>query len=795
MAKAKSAAIVAVDALSEAQARAELLRLAAEIAHHDDLYYRSDAPEISDAAYDALRVRNAAIEARFPQLIRQDSPSAKIGAAPVGAFGKVRHAVPMLSLGNAFSDEDVGEFEARVRRFLGLGPDAPLVVTAEPKIDGLSISLRYEDGRLVGAATRGDGAEGENVTSNVSTIKEIPHRLRGRDVPPVIEVRGEIYLGHDDFRRLNEAQVAAGDKVFANPRNAAAGSLRQLDASVTAARPLRFFAYTWGEAARLPADTQTGVVEAFRTWGLPVNPLMQRCQSVAALLAYYRGLEAKRARLGYDIDGVVYKVDRLDYQERLGFVSRSPRWAIAHKFAAERATTLLRDIEIQVGRTGALTPVAKLEPVTVGGVVVSNASLHNEDEIARKDIRIGDTVVVQRAGDVIPQVVEVVLDQRRPDAEPYRFPHECPECGSAAVRGEDETGEADVVRRCTGGLVCPAQVKERLRHFVSRLAFDIEGLGDERIALFYDLDLVREPADIFRLAERDAAAPTPLAEREGFGRRSVEKLLAAIDARRTIALDRFLFALGIRHVGETTARDIAKAFGSLAAVRAAVKRAAADKPGEDWLRLTSLKGLGPKTADAIMDHFAAAGSHHGGDLFGAPATDGPTFEALAKVKGVRGPALDALRSAFPDARAVADLAAKAARQRPGEGFLEMASLSGIGEVVTEALADFFAEAHNADAVDRLLAHVTVAPFERQAVTASPVTGKTVVFTGSLTRMSRQEAKAQAERLGAKVAGSVSKKTDYVVAGADAGSKLDKATELGVTVLTEDGWLDLVVRTP
>ena len=802
----RDAGSVAVEALSEPLAAVELARLAAEIARHDDLYYRHDTPEIADAAYDALRVRHAAIEARFPALVRKDSPSLRVGAAPLAAFGKVRHAVPMLSLGNAFNDEDVGEFEARVRRFLGLDGQAPLVITAEPKIDGLSISLRYEHGRLVQAATRGDGAEGENVTANVRTIRDVPQRLKGLDVPDVMEVRGEIYLGHDDFRRLNEAQLAAGDKVFANPRNAAAGSLRQLDAAITASRPLRFFAYTWGEASRLPADTQSGVVAAFARWGLPTNERMQRCAGVPELLAYYRALEAARPSLGYDIDGVVYKVDRLEYQERLGFVSRSPRWAIAHKFAAEQATTELRGIEIQVGRTGALTPVAKLVPVTVGGVVVSNASLHNEDEIARKDIRVGDTVVVQRAGDVIPQIVEVVLDKRPPGTAPYVFPQACPACGSHAVREADETGDTDVVCRCTGGLICPAQVKERLRHFVSRLAFDIEGLGEERIALFFDEGLVRAPADIFTLAARDAQSAAPLAARDGFGKRSVDKLFAAIDARRTVALERFLFALGIRHVGETTARDLAKAFLNWDALRAALERAASAQPGADYRRLMAVKGLGAKTAETLMAHFSAihasAGGGHGAhrgataDLFGeghdhvaAPRQE--TYEQIAAIKGVRATAIEALRSAFPDARELAALATRAAGQRPGDGFLELASLSGIGEVATDALCDFFGEAHNVAAVDDLLRHVTIAPYQRLAVSESAVTGKTVVFTGTLVRLTRQEAKAQAERLGAKVAGSVSKKTDYVVAGADAGSKLTKAEELGVKVLSEDAWLALV----
>ena len=777
-----------VDALTEQQAAAELARLAAEIARHDALYYQSDAPELSDADYDALRQRNAAIETRFPALARPDSPSHKVGAAPAEGFGKVRHAVAMLSLGNAFEDGDVVDFLARVRRFLGLAETEPVAVTAEPKIDGLSLSIRYEAGRLVQAATRGDGTEGENVSANVRTIKEIPHRLRGSSVPDVIEVRGEVYLGHDDFRALNTAQAAAGAKAFANPRNAAAGSLRQLDTSITAARPLRFFAYTWGEASALPGDTQHGVVAAFKQWGLPVNPLMRRVGSAEEMLAYYREIGAARARLGYDIDGVVYKVDRLDWQQRLGFVSRSPRWAIAHKFPAEQAATVLRDIEIQVGRTGALTPVARLEPVTVGGVVVTNATLHNQDEIARKDVRIGDTVVVQRAGDVIPQVVAVVAEKRPKGARPYEFPVRCPACGSAAVRMADEEGAADVVTRCTGGLVCPAQAKERLKHFVSRLAFDIEGLGEEKIEALFDEGLIRTPADIFTLEARDRTSATPLAQRKGYGEKSVENLFKAINARRTIALDRFLFALGIRHVGETTARDLAKAFGTLDAFRAALDAAMRDRPGPHWRRVTGLKGVGEKTATTIIQHVGSA-RPRAADLFG----DAPVSMAalLAGIKGVRTSAVEALEAAFAAPADALEVIRKAAREAPGEGYAQLAGLNGIGEVATDALIDFFAEPHNVAAVEALLRHVTVEAFARPVASQSTVTGKTVVFTGALVRLSRAEAKAQAERLGAKVAGSVSKKTDYVVAGADAGSKLDKAQELGVAVLSEDEWLALI----
>ncbi len=697
------------DELTEAEARHELQTLAREIKRHDDLYYASDAPEISDADYDALRQRNAAIEARFPKLVRPDSPSHRVGTAPVEAFGKIRHAVPMLSLGNAFTDEDVTDFLQRVRRFLNLGPDAPLELTAEPKIDGLSISLTYQEGNLVQAATRGDGEEGENVTANVMTIREIPHKLSGRGVPASIEVRGEIYLGHADFQKLNAEQASAGAKIFANPRNAAAGSLRQLDAAITARRPLRFFGYAWGAASKLPAATQSGVVHAFADWGIPTNPLMRVCASVEDVLAYYHEIGLNRATLGYDIDGVVYKVNRLDLQERLGFVSRAPRWAIAHKFPPQEATTILHAIDIQVGRTGALTPAARLEPVTVGGVVVSSATLHNEDEIKRKDIREGDTVVIRRAGDVIPQVMGVVLEKRHKNARPYHFPDKCPACGSHAVREVDEkTGRADVVRRCTGGLICPAQAKERLKHFVSRNAFDIEGLGEKQIELFYDDGRIMKPADIFTLEAREERRPVDdrLVNKKGFGSKSVEKLFKAIDARRTIALDRFIYALGIRHVGETTARDLAKALGTIDAFKHAV--AAAAKGGRD-----------------------------------------------------------------------------------SEAYAELDNIEGIGETVVDALIDFYAEPHNVEALEDLLQHVSVEPFTQTRATDSPVVGKTVVFTGTLEKMTRGEAKALAERMGAKVTGSVSAKTDYVVAGSDAGSKLTKAQELGVTVLSEEDWLALV----
>ncbi|HEX4893970.1 MAG TPA: NAD-dependent DNA ligase LigA, partial [Hyphomicrobiaceae bacterium] len=700
-----------------------------------------------------------------------------------------RHRVPMLSLGNAFADEDVPDFVERVRRFLNMPAGHIPAFTAEPKIDGLSISLTYEGGRLAVAATRGDGAEGEDVTQNVRTIREIPHRLKGHGVPELIEVRGEIYLGHDDFRRLNAAQEAAGEKVFANPRNAAAGSLRQLDSSVTASRPLRFFAYAWGAASTPPAKTQLGAVETYAKWGLPTNPLMRLCESADAMLAYYREIGERRASLGYDIDGVVYKVNDIGLQDRLGFVSRSPRWAIAHKFPAEQATTVLEAIEIQVGRTGALTPVAKLKPVTVGGVVVSNATLHNEDEIARKDVRVGDTVIVQRAGDVIPQILGVVPEKRPAGAHRFKFPHICPACGSSAVREIDEaTGESDAVRRCTGGLVCPAQAKERLKHFVSRNAFDIEGLGDERIELFFDEGLIREPADIFTLAARDAISDDPLAGRKGFGKKSVENLWNAIGARRTIGLDRFIFALGIRHVGETTARDLAKAFGSFEAFQDAIDRAIAGQPSRAWRRFVAIPGVGGKTADAVLEAFAAGKAK----LPKTGLLDDPLAVRIVAAKLAPPKAAQALAEAFDgNAEAFVEAAAAAAQSRPGEGYQELASLSGIGEVAADALCDFFKEPHNRDAVDRLLAEITVAPFERPVSVQSSITGKTVVFTGTLSRMGRSEAKARAERLGAKVAGSVSKKTDYVIAGEDAGSKLDKARELGVTVLSEDEWLAML----
>ncbi|MEO1311952.1 MAG: NAD-dependent DNA ligase LigA [Pseudomonadota bacterium] len=688
--------------LTKTEARKELKALADEIARHDALYHGEDAPEISDADYDALRQRNAAIEARFPDLKRADSPSEKIGAAPSTQFSAVRHAKPMLSLGNVFSETEAREFRERVIRFLGLSDDEELAITAEPKIDGLSASLRYEEGALVLGATRGDGREGEDVTANLKTINDIPHTLMG--APDVLEVRGEVFLSHADFGAMNAAREEAGEELYKNPRNAAAGSVRQKDAGVTASRPLAFFAYAWGELSEPLADTQSGAVARLKALGFRTNPLMRRCVTLEEMLETYAEIEGRRADLGYDIDGVVYKVDRLDWQERLGFVSRAPRWATAHKFPAEQATTVLEKIDIQVGRTGALTPVAKLSPVTVGGVVVSNATLHNADEIERLDVREGDTVVVQRAGDVIPQVVRVLIEKRPKGAKPFEFPMACPVCGSAVAQGGEED-DKDVVRRCTGGLVCSAQAVARLKHFVSRRAMDIEGLGTKQIEAFFTDGLVKEPADIFTLEKRDSADGNlkPLRAREGFGKKSVDNLFAAIEARRTFPLNRLLFGLGVRHVGETTSELLARHYGSMEALRGAVESIIA------------------------------------GD--------------------------------------------EAARE-------DLLSIDGVGGTVVEALTEFFAEAHNLEALDRLMAEVSPELLEALPVADSPVAGKTVVFTGKLEKMTRDEAKARAAALGAKVAGSVSSKTDYLVAGADAGSKLKKATELGVATLTEDEWLEM-----
>jgi DNA ligase (NAD+) len=699
---AKDTTKLAVDDLTEKQAKAEHARLAAEIAGHDRRYYQDDAPSVSDADYDALRRRYSAIEERFPQLRTLESLTQRVGAAPSGRFAKVRHAVPMLSLDNAFAEEDVVDFVGRIRRFLRLADDEEIAFSAEPKIDGLSMSLRYEDGALVTGATRGDGSEGEDVTANVKTLEDVPKRLKGRGVPKICEVRGEVYMTKAAFLELNRKQAEAGKPLYVNPRNTAAGSLRQLDPTITASRPLGFFAYAWGEMSDMPADTQSGMIKWFASSGFKINPLTRMCRSVEGLLEFHRKIEAERATLDYDIDGVVYKVDRLDWQERLGFVSRSPRWAIAHKFPAEKATTVIKDIEIQVGRTGALTPVAKLEPVTVGGVVVQNATLHNEEEIKRLDVRVGDTVTIQRAGDVIPQVLGVVLDKRPRGAKVYQFPKKCPCPLHTDVVREIIAGGAEGARaRCTGEFACPYQAIEHLRHFVSRRAFDIDGLGEKQIELFYEQEWVREPADIFTLEERNKKIH--LEEVEGFGETSVRNLFAAIAARREISLERFIYALGVRHVGETTAVALARGYGSWEAFHEACIKLAKD--------------------------------------------DAETKE-------------------------------------------EMDALDQIGETVIESLGEYFSEAHNVRRIDRLVKQVKIRDAEKPRAD-SAVAGKTVVFTGTLEKMTRDEAKASAERLGAKVSGSVSKKTDYVVAGPGAGSKLTDAKKLGVTVLTEDEWVKLI----
>jgi len=682
--------------LTEREAAAELERLAAEIAAHDKAYHGDDAPVISDAEYDALRRLNDAIEARFPDLVREDSPSRQVGAAPAGGFAKVTHARPMLSLGNVFSEDELRDFVDGLRRFLKELRDDPAIAiefVAEPKIDGLSVSLRYENGEFVTGATRGDGAVGEDVTENLRTLDEIPKTLKG--APGVLEVRGEVYMTRPDFLEMNERQEAAGEKVFANPRNAAAGSLRQLDSAITAARPLKLFAYAWGELSEPVGGTQWDFLAALKKWGFPVNPLARVCGSVEEILENYQKLSEARAGLDYDIDGIVYKVNRLDWQERLGMVSRAPRWAAAHKFPAEKAETLLNGITIQVGRTGTLTPVAELEPVTVGGVVVSRATLHNEDEIGRKDIRVGDTVVIQRAGDVIPQVVEVVTAKRPENSKPFEFPDVCPECGSHAVRPEGEAA-----RRCTGGLICPAQALERMKHFVSRNAFDIEGLGAKHIEAFMTDHILKTPADIFRLGgHRD-----DIAGREGWGDRSADNLIAAIDDRRAVDLDRLIYALGIPQVGSATARLLAKQYGTL----------------DNW------------------------------------------------------------RNAMA-----------AAENRDSEAYAELTDIDGIGPSVAEDILAFFGEAHNRAVLDDLGALLDVRDFEAPDTGGSPIAGKTVVFTGTLETVTRSEAKVRAESLGAKVAGSVSNKTDYVVAGPGAGSKAKKAAELGIATLTEDEWLKLI----
>lgn len=700
---------IAVSELTEQQAADELAQLAAEMQAHDRAYYENDAPLISDADYDALRQRNLAIEARFPHLKRADSPSDKVGSKPSQAFGKVEHKVAMLSLGNAFAAEDVVDFVARIRKFLSLDDSQELAMTAEPKIDGLSASLRYENGVFVQGATRGDGQIGEDITANLKHVPDIPQQLLGA-VPEVVEIRGEVYMDHADFAALNARQKASGGKIFANPRNAAAGSLRQIDATVTASRPLRFFAYAWGDMSAMPATTQSAMIACFAQWGFQTNPAFVQANSAAQLIDHWRTIEQQRASLGYDIDGMVYKIDRLDYQQRLGFVSRAPRWAIAHKFPAEQATTILRAIDIQVGRTGALTPVAKLQPVTVGGVVVSNATLHNSDEIARKDIRVGDRVTIQRAGDVIPQIVSVSVADREANAPAYEFPTHCPECGSVAQRELREDGTQDIVTRCTGGLICPAQARERLKHFVSRRAYDIDGLGQKQIDDYWALALIRSPQDIFTLKQRYSDNP-PDIWRYGSGSKdkigtlkdSAVKLFAAIDAARIIDLDRFIFALGIRHIGEISARLLARHFGSIENLQS---------------------------------------------------------QMMAILQG--------------------DMLARA----------EIEAIDGVGDIMVEALLGFFAEAHNRQSIEALLQAGVTPQALPEAAQDTAIAGKTIVFTGTLEKMTRAEAKARAEAMGAKVAGSVSAKTDILVAGPGAGSKLKKAEELGLDVLSEDQWIEM-----
>lgn len=770
-----------VEKLTNKEAAAELERLAAEIARHDKLYYSKDAPAVSDAEYDELRVRNSAIEARFPELVREDSPSMRVGAAPAEKFGKVKHSVAMLSLDNAFDADDAHAFVARVQRFLNLS-GAP-IITAEPKIDGLSASLRYENGKFVQGATRGDGREGEDVTANLATIKDIPHTIKG--APAVLEVRGEVYMEKGAFAKMNAALEAEGKQTYVNPRNSAAGALRQLDAKITATRPLRFFVHGWGEVSEPLAETQFDAMQRLAKLGFPLASI-KRAKNAEELLAIYGSILAERQKLAYEIDGVVYKVDDLALQQRLGFVSRSPRWAIAHKFKAEQQQTILDGIDIQVGRTGALTPVGRLKPVFVGGVTVTNVTLHNADYIrgvgadggpirGGKDLRIGDTVIVQRAGDVIPQIVDVLLEKRPKGAHKYVFPETCPRCGSHVAR-ELEPGEEGVIARCTGGLNCPAQAVERLIHFVARRAMDIEGLGAKQIEEFYELGWVKEPADIFKLS----AHAEDLRTREGYGDKSVTKLLESIDARRAPEFARFLFGLGIRDIGETTAGVIARRFESWAAFEEAMKAAVKARPGEAYEALERVPGVGGGARAALL---AAAA-----DL---KAPSGDLFEPgeAPKVKGVTAKAWQGLTDAFgalPDAIAAIKAAAK---QQPGEDYLELARIDGVGPVAADHLVDFFAEKHNTDALKRLLKEVSPQDQPR-AATSSNVAGLTIVFTGTLEKMTRDEAKARAISLGAKVSGSVSKKTDLVVAGPGAGSKLAEAEKHGVKVIDEDAWIEL-----
>ncbi|HEY3951636.1 NAD-dependent DNA ligase LigA [Phenylobacterium sp.] len=773
--------LIPVADLTPDQAAQELARLAQEIAGHDIRYHQQDAPTISDGDYDALKRRNLDIEARFPELMREDSPSLKVGAARAAQFAPVTHGVPMLSLDNAFADEEAVEFDARIRRFLRLSADEPVGYTAEPKIDGLSCSIRYERGQLVQAATRGDGRTGEDVTANVRTVSDVPKQLKGSGWPDTIEVRGEVYLSHDAFAALNAAAAEAGQKTYANPRNAAAGSLRQIDAKITAARPLAFFAYAWGTFSQPFAETQWEALQKLKAWGFSTTPQSERVENAAGLLAAYARMEAVRPHLAFDIDGVVYKVDRLDWQQRLGFITRTPRWAIARKFPAQQARTMLEAIDVQVGRTGAVTPVARLHPVTVGGVVVENATLHNADEIARLDVRVGDTVILQRAGDVIPQIVSVVLDERPKGAQPFAFPTHCPcPLHTEIVRETTAAGAETVVRRCSGEFACPFQKLAHLRHFVSRRAFDIEGLGEKQIVLFTEKGWLNSPADIFRLKDhRDE-----LLETDRFGETSVSNLLAGIEARRAIDLDRFIYGLGIRHVGETTSLALARHFEAAERFVETSKLAAAQMAGPMYAELSDLDGLGPTAVSAVLE-FARAGQ----GVLAPPELSLDSHLKLAIPK-LNSKARAALEARFGDWARFEAAARQAAAETPGDAFLEVAAVDAVGVVAARMIAEFFGEDHNRGLVDDLMGELSVIPAARPK-TDTAVAGKTIVFTGALEKMTRDEAKAQAEGLGAKVSGSVSKKTDLVVAGPGAGSKLADATKLGVQVISEDEWLALV----
>ena len=772
-----------VDQLTESAAREELDRLTAELALHDALYHGDDAPQISDAEYDALKRRALGIEDLFPDLTSPASPSQVVGAAASSQFAPVRHGVPMLSLDNAFSSEEVTDFVARIRRFLKLPADEHIAFVAEPKIDGLSANLLYEEGVLVTGATRGDGKTGEDVTANLRTLEDIPDRLAGSGWPDIVEVRGEVYAPNDAFDAFNAAAEAEGSRTYANPRNFAAGSLRQKDPTITAKRPLRFFAYAWGESSSPFAESQAGALAALKSWGFPVNDRSRRVEDETGLLALYDGLQTDRAGLGYDIDGVVYKVDRLDWQSRLGFVARTPRWAIAHKFPAQQATTVLEDIDIQVGRTGSHTPVARLHPVTVGGVVVRNATLHNADEIARLDVRLGDTVTLQRAGDVIPQILGVVDPDRPGRGEPWDFPHICIcPLKTALVKETNASGVESVVRRCTGELACPFQRIEHLKHFCSRRAFDIEGLGEKQLIAFHERGWISQPADIFRLA-REAEKLDALRAEDGYGETSVRNLVAGIDARRTIALDRFIYGLGVRDIGEQTSIVLARAFETWPAFEAACLAAADGIPSEDWVRLNEAHAVSPRVVATLADAAPPAAD---------PWPEAPIDQKIALAfPGLAAPARRGLATLADDWAGLVRLATVARDEGPSEGLGQIAGVSGVGPVAARALALFFRETHNRAMVDALVAEMARIEDAEKPKSDTPVAGKTVVFTGALERFTRDEAKARAESLGAKVSGSVSKKTDYLVAGPGAGSKMADALKHGVAVLTEDEWISLV----